>query len=246
MASTATSLGPGRSPGRSARRARRPLAPARSGRPRRRRTRRRAAGGTSRCPNRRAARNAPSPHREARGLAWAPTGRTGCRRRPPRCRRPSAISIPIVNVMPCTAVMRGLRSRRPRPNGSTGSDACSSFRRAASRRASSLKNSGISSPAVVWSPANVRTPTNRSGSSSSRVKRVTQLGRDLRRERVLLLDAIDGHHKDVLVDHLGPHLAVGMPLDAPFGVDSMMEPNRTGVCSVVQPRALQPRPAANC
>ena len=81
----------------------------------------------------------------------------------------SAISIPIVNVMPCTAVTCGLRSRRPRPNGSTGSDACSSFRRAASRRASSLKNSGISSPAVVWSPANVKTPTNRSGSSSSRV-----------------------------------------------------------------------------
>ena len=32
------------------------------------------------------------------------------------------------------------------------------------------KNSGISSPAVVCSPANVSTPTNRSGSSSSRVR----------------------------------------------------------------------------
>ena len=81
----------------------------------------------------------------------------------------SAISMPIVNVMPCTAVTRGLRSRRSRPNGSTGSDVCAAFRRAASRLASSLKNSGISNPAVVWSPANTSTPTNSSGSSSSRV-----------------------------------------------------------------------------
>ena len=58
----------------------------------------------------------------------------------------SAISMPIVKVMPCTAVTRGLVSRRRRPYGSTGSTA------AGRRRASCVgtpKNSGISSPAVV-------------------------------------------------------------------------------------------------
>ena len=32
-------------------------------------------------------------------------------------------------------------------------------------------------------------------------QRIAQLVRDLRRERVLLLDAVDGHHQDVLVDN---------------------------------------------
>ena len=39
-------------------------------------------------------------------------------------------------------------------------------------------------------------------------QRVFQLVRDLRRERVLLLDPVDGQHEDVLVDHLGADLAV--------------------------------------
>ena len=53
----------------------------------------------------------------------------------------NAISIPIVNVIPWTAVINGLRSRRTNPNGSTGSDVCSAFRRSASALASSVKNS---------------------------------------------------------------------------------------------------------
>ena len=82
---------------------------------------------------------------------------------------PSAISMPIVNVIPCNAVIRGLVRRRPRLKGSTGDDDWAARRSAAACLASSVKNSGISSPAVVWSPANVSTPTNRSASSSRRV-----------------------------------------------------------------------------
>ena len=57
--------------------------------------------------------------------------------------------MPMVNVIPCTAVIRGLVSRRPRLNGSTGSEVRLARRSAAARLASSVKNSGISSPAVV-------------------------------------------------------------------------------------------------
>jgi hypothetical protein len=39
-----------------------------------------------------------------------------------------------------------------------------------------------------------------------------QLPADLRCERVLLLDAIDGHDEDPIVDDVGPHLPVGMTL----------------------------------
>jgi hypothetical protein len=46
-------------------------------------------------------------------------------------------------------VIRGLVSRRPRLNGSTGADVWAARRSAAAFLASSVKNSGISSPAVV-------------------------------------------------------------------------------------------------
>ena len=39
---------------------------------------------------------------------------------------PRAISMPIVNVIPWTAVIRGFVNRRPRLNGSTGADVCAS------------------------------------------------------------------------------------------------------------------------
>ena len=58
--------------------------------------------------------------------------------------------MPIVNVIPCsTAVIRGLVNRRPRLNGSTGGSVWAARRSAAAVRASSVKNSGISNPAVV-------------------------------------------------------------------------------------------------
>ena len=53
-------------------------------------------------------------------------------------------SMPMVNVMPCTADTSGLVRRRRRPNGSTGSGPSG-----VPRSASGPKKSGMSSPAVV-------------------------------------------------------------------------------------------------
>ena len=109
----AATRAPARSPGRAAVPARGPLGPVRSGTPPRRRTRRRATGGTWRCPTRRAARSAPSPRRAAPGRASAPAGRTARRTTATTMSPAKAISIPIVKVIPCTAVTNGLSTDGP-------------------------------------------------------------------------------------------------------------------------------------
>ena len=73
------------------------------------------------------------------------------------------ISMPIVNVMPCTAVTMGFEHRRRSPNGSTLSSGIGLA------VAFGPKNFGMSRPAVKWSPSAQITPTQRSSRASKSV-----------------------------------------------------------------------------
>ena len=114
----------------------------------------------------------------------------------------------MVKVMPCTAVIRGFVSRRPRLNGSTGSTVWHA--RAARRRRSGLfreeqrhleTGGGVIAGEGQDSDEQV-------GVVVEAGERVGQFVADLRGERVLLLDPVDRDHQDVIVDDLGADLAV--------------------------------------
>ena len=113
----------------------------------------------------------------------------------------SAISIPMVKVMPCTAVTNGLVNRRCRPNGSIA---------AAGRAGVGI---GTEEQWHLQPGGGVVTGEDQHADEQLGIVVEAGVGRrelvaDLRGERVLLLDPVDGHHQDPVVDDLGVHLPV--------------------------------------
>ena len=78
----------------------------------------------------------------------------------------SIISMPIVNVMPCTAMTTGLRQRRRSANASTP---VSPAQRSRSPTRTRRRSAADPAPLSCAVPRTSTTPTHRSGSSSSRV-----------------------------------------------------------------------------
>ena len=67
-----------------------------------------------------------------------------------------------------------------------------------------------------------------------------ELAADLRSERVLLLDAVDGHHEDSVVDDFGVHLPVRVSLHGAYlRFWFHDETDSRGLSYMMQPTALR-------
>ena len=115
----------------------------------------------------------------------------------------SGISMPIVNVMPCTADTSGLVRRRRRPNGSTGSGPSGVLAVGVGPEEQRHVEPGRRVVAGEREHADPQV-----GVLVEAGHRGAELAGDLRGERVLLLDAVDSHVQHVVVDHRRVHLAV--------------------------------------